>query len=374
MSFFKKLKSGLQTDKNQTQINKSVSLGSLSLKSASSSGDPSSCRPATPPLGDFIKNLENLGTNDLEARGLASSRQLEQRRSRLSKTTREVLNDPPALAYFIQYLEVRDAVTLVKFWLDVEGFKSSASKSSLSNVPPGGCQNTHNQVEVPSVSNSESSHSIDSGIGRNDSEVEAAEEVTSPRPEAAGHDAAQLARTRTEDAVAIYRRYIAPDCPGPGLRVPTEYKKEIVEQICAESGEVGVDCFTSAQEKVVRILEAEFFPDFLKSEFHAKHLVDVLTGGSVLIADILYNDTALAHFMEFMDQSKQTALMEFWLTASNFQLSHKSESSQEDAMVLYEKYFSMQASTPIGFNDAVRLHIENNICSEGGPDNSCFDM
>ena len=43
-------------------------------------------------------------------------------------------------------------------------------------------------------------------------------------------------------------------------------------------------------------------------------------------------------------------------------------------MVLYEKYFSMQATSPLGFSDSVRLHIENNICSEGGPDNSCFDL
>merc|ERR1712154_629869 len=42
--------------------------------------------------------------------------------------------------------------------------------------------------------------------------------------------------------------------------------------------------------------------------------------------------------------------------------------------VLYEKYFSMQASSPLGFNDAVRLQIENNICSEEGPDQTCFDM
>ena len=134
------------------------------------------------------------------------------------------------------------------------------------------------------------------------------------------------------------------------------------------------DCFTNAQDKVVEILESEYFPDFLKSEFHAKHLVDVLTGGQVLLADILYNDTALSHFMEFMETKSKRSLMEFWLAATNFHQTSRSGSAQEDAMVLYEKYFSMQATSPLGFSDNVRLQIENNICSEGGPDSSCFDL
>ena len=41
-------------------------------------------------------------------------------------------------------------------------------------------------------------------------------------------------------------------------------------------------------------------------------------------------------------------------------------------MILYDKYFSMQATSPLGFNDSIRLQIENNICTEGGPDQTCF--
>ena len=98
----------------------------------------------------------------------------------------------------------------------------------------------------------------------------------------------------------IYRRYIAPDCARP-LHLPTEVNKDIVEMICAESGDgknylfrrmfliyiiidhvsVFADCFNNAQDKVVEILENEYFPDFLKSEYHAKHLVDIVTGGQV---------------------------------------------------------------------------------------------
>lgn len=47
------------------------------------------------------------------------------------------------------------------------------------------------------------------------------------------------------------------------------------------SRHVAADCFTSAQDSVVHCLETEYFPDFLTSQYHAKHQVDVLTSGQV---------------------------------------------------------------------------------------------
>ena len=93
-----------------------------------------------------------------------------------------------------------------------------------------------------------------------------------------------------------------------------------------------------------------------------------------MISDIVFNETALSHFMEFMETQSKLSLMEFVLSAINFHQSLQLKTSQADAMVLYEKYFSMQATSPLGFNDSVRLQIENNICSKGGPYQSCFDL
>ena len=267
----------------------------------------------------------------------------------------EILHDHSALAYFIQYLEARDAVQLVKFWLEVESFKSS----STSAVTPGSLVAGRQVGKAELI----------------ETEAVAETSISVEQPDRKASKAGQLAATRTEDAVKIYRRYIAPDCSRP-LHLPTEYKRDIVELICAESGCVASDCFTAAQNKVVEVLEMEYFPDFLKSEYHAKHQVDVLTGGAVLLPDILYNDTALSHFMEYTESQQRRLVIEFWLAGSNFQQSTgagQTESSQEDAMVLYEKYISMQASAPLGFPDEVRLEVENKICSEGGPDRTCFD-
>ena len=377
MSLFKKLTGALNTDRNRNnqRLGKSSSLGNIS-------GRERRERPATPPLSEFISergcesDCVDLGLG--RAPGCSSSLHS----SRLSKSTAEVLHDPPALAYFIQYLEARDAVQLVKFWLDVESFKSSAAAVISSPLVTSSQQPVSiSMIESRIPENVEATESFDSGLGKNDHDSEAdfdlpGREMSSSilaSPEQKLSRAESILKTRTEDAVKIYRRYIAPDCGRP-LHLPTEFKAEIVEKICAESGLVSADCFTAAQEKVVEVLEVEYFPDFLKSEYHAKHQVDVLTGGQVYLADILYNDTALAHFMEFMETVGKRHIVEFWMTATNFHQLLSSESTQDDAMVLYEKYFSMQASSPLGFSDPVRLQIENNICSEGGPDKSCFDM
>ena len=85
-----------------------------------------------------------------------------------------------------------------------------------------------------------------------------------------------------------------------------------------------------------------------------------------------------------MEQENQQLLVDFWMAATNFrsqmQESEKSTSNefdavtaQTDAMVLYDKFFSLQASHNLGFSDKFRFHIESNICSEKGPEFHCFD-
>ena len=83
----------------------------------------------------------------------------------------------------------------------------------------------------------------------------------------------------------------------------------------------------------MEILETEYFPDFLKSEFHAKHQVDVLTGGQVHLTDILYNDTALSHFMEFLESEEKRPLIEFWLAATNFNQTVNNDNSTSCSQV-----------------------------------------
>ncbi|KAF4524262.1 hypothetical protein B566_EDAN008810 [Ephemera danica] len=122
-----------------------------------------------------------------------------------------------------------------------------------------------------------------------------------------------------------------------------------------------------------------YFNEFLRSDFHCKHQIDVLTSGNVTLCDILFNETALFHFAEFMEQEGNQSLLEFWLAATNFQQqllekvgSYDAMEAQNDAIILYDKYFSLQATSPLGFSDKVRFDVEQNICREEGPLPDCF--
>ncbi|XP_037091050.1 A-kinase anchor protein 10, mitochondrial-like [Pollicipes pollicipes] len=84
-------------------------------------------------------------------------------------------------------------------------------------------------------------------------------------------------------------------------------------------------------------------------------------------------------FMEFMEQDGLAHYMEFWLSSNNFrdQLyamgdDCDGEQTQNDAMILYDKYFSLQAASPLGFGPETRTELELNICRDGGPRPECF--
>lgn len=184
------------------------------------------------------------------------------------------------------------------------------------------------------------------------------------------------AASSKEDALEIYQRYIAPDCPYP-VPLDTSITQNVVQGICTESGLPDPTSFDDAQSKIVELLDNEYFQDFLNSEGHAKHLVDVLTGGGVTMGDILYHDELLFHFREFMEGEGDRDLLEFWMAANNFRrqnLRQETDQLTRDAMVIYERFVSMQATSPLGVSDKMRCQIEEAICCESGiVQPNCFD-
>lgn len=77
---------------------------------------------------------------------------------------------------------------------------------------------------------------------------------------------------------------------------------------------------------------------------HCKYQITILTGSEVLISDILYNESALFYFMEFLENEGAKGMLEFWMAANNFKEQYVSQDhrydpvqAQNDAMVLYDK-------------------------------------
>ncbi|TRY59893.1 hypothetical protein DNTS_008123 [Danionella cerebrum] len=365
--------------------------------------------------------------------------QIPETRSRLSKTVDQILRDNVALPYFIQLMETRSADHLVRFWLEAESFRSTSwsrvRAHSLNSVKHSTLAEPATTLDSPDSPESPNHHSIPSlpTDGAQQDPFSSRPHTPSPqdsihhpvvlmghcnsvsgegvawpgtpylqptpRPETPtrhpssrtgtpvkgqsaggiGELSDKLMKSIERDAVNIFTKYISPDAAKP-IPITEQIRNDIVAKICGEDGQVDPNCFVIAQSVVFSILEQQHFMEFLRSHYFCKYQIEVLTSGSVFLADILFCESALFYFSEYMEKEDAMNVLQFWLAAENFQdqLAAKKgqydgQEAQNDAMILYDKYFSLQATNPLGFGDSVRMEIESNICREGGPLPDCFN-
>ncbi|CAJ1064359.1 A-kinase anchor protein 10%2C mitochondrial [Xyrichtys novacula] len=336
----------------------------------------------------------------------------QETRSRLSKTVDHVLRDNVAIPHYMHFMELQGADHLVRFWLEAESFRStswsrvrahslnSVKHSTLAEPVPASADGS----EFPELNeNTPNSLSRDSSSERYTVQTDSFSTEAGLRPGTplAGTPNRQApSRTGTPikgqanstlralsdklmksietDAVTIFTRYISPDAVRP-IPITEQNRNDIVAKICGEDGMVDPNCFVFAQSVVCSILEQQHFTEFLRSHHFCKYQIEVLTSGSVFLADILFCESALFYFSEYMEKEEAMNVLQFWLAADNFQNQlaakkgqYDGQEAQNDAMILYDKYFSLQATNPLGFGDSVRMEIESNICREGGPLPDCF--
>nr|XP_006816612.1 PREDICTED: A-kinase anchor protein 10, mitochondrial-like [Saccoglossus kowalevskii] len=348
-------------------------------------------RPKVPLLRDRSKQETSVGDLGIGYESPTRS-SVQKSKSRLSKPLQEVLYDSHgALPYLIQFMSAQGCPQLVQFWLSAESFGSatwtklraeslhSVSKSTVSNSSDVKVQqlesilsNKHKEhaASEKNVGNSHNSetteqNSTDPGSGtelaqklRESSLSRCTDSSTSCNSDT-NHNlnkdiissvscedksAAKLKKAIESDAVNIFTRYLGQDAPNP-IGIPDDLRLEVIRKICMEDGQVDPNCFVPVQHFVQKHIQENYFDAFLQSDFHCKYQVDVLTSGSVYLTDILYNQTAMFYFMEYAEQEGCIDLLQ---------------------------YFSLQATNPVGFSDAVRFEVECNICREGGPLPDCF--
>ncbi|XP_066515194.1 A-kinase anchor protein 10, mitochondrial isoform X3 [Hoplias malabaricus] len=354
--------------------------------------------------------------------------QAQETRSRLSKTVEQILRDSVALPYYLQFMETRSAEHLVRFWLEAESFRSISwsrvRAHSLNSVKHSSLAEPASALGSPGSPDSPSTYSTSSRMEGGESEDTFSSQIPSspqdtnsnggaemghrnslcceggPRPGTPSQQPSLSSRTGTpvkglaasalrelsdklmksieRDAVNIFTKYISPDAARP-IPITEQIRNDIVAKICGEDGQVDPNCFVIAQSVVFIIMEQQHFSEFLRSHYFCKYQIEVLTSGSVFLADILFCESALFYFSEYMEKEDAVNILQFWLAADNFQVQlaakkgqYDGQEAQNDAMILYDKYFSLQATNPLGFGDSVRMEIESNICREGGPLPDCF--
>ncbi|KAM4545531.1 A-kinase anchor protein 10, mitochondrial isoform 1-T1 [Odontesthes bonariensis] len=330
--------------------------------------------------------------------------------SRLSKTVDQVLQDSVAMPHYLHFMEQRGTDHLVRFWQEAESFRSaswsrvrahslnSVKHSSLAEPVPVSPDGSELAQNSPSALAQISEGPTALSERRGSSSTVAGLRPGTPRAETPSKQAPsrtgtpskgqsnsslkelsdKLMKSIEKDAITIFTKYISPDAVRP-IPITEPIRNDIVAKICGEDGMVDPNCFVFAQSVVFNILEQQHFSEFFRSHHFCKYQIEVLTSGSVFLADILFCESALFYFSEYMEKEEAMNILQFWLAADNFQNQlaakkgqYDGQEAQNDAMILYDKYFSLQATNPLGFGDSVRMEIESNICREGGPLPDCF--
>ncbi|KAI1717132.1 regulator of G protein signaling domain-containing protein [Ditylenchus destructor] len=185
------------------------------------------------------------------------------------------------------------------------------------------------------------------------------------------------------DAVNIVSTYLTNSVIPISSNLSDSIKDDV--QKAHNSGVLDPRSFIEAQNYIGNLLINRYFKEFLRSNFYARYNVEILQSGRFSLEDILRSHRLLCGFIEFLETQEQRKLLEFLIAVDSF-VSQLDESSshnarngedvnfQDDAMVIYDRYFSMQATEPLGFGDEIRIEIEGNICTmDGIPKKDAFE-
>lgn len=308
-------------------------------------------------------------------------------RPKLSKYLSDILNERGCLCYFVQYLEAKNALPLIKFWIDAESYRSAAEllcgrNGVLSNSKSLAFDTNTNELS-PEESSRELKRSVSSegydSLSFKSQSNESIDRLSEKPEEIDESKNNKLQSSLVADAIRIYRKYLVTSSQF-FVDVPATIQSTISLALCNNS-EITPTLFVEAQRYAFDMLERGHLEPFLESVYYCKYSVEVLTDETLRLTDLLYNESILFYFMEFLEQDHAQQYLEFWMTAVNFKQNlttneYNKSQAQSDALILYEKYFSLQATQPLHLSDAVRSSVEGEICKEDTEDPivGCFDI
>lgn len=380
-----------------------------------------------------------------------------------------IVNEPNCLSYFVQYLEKRNALPLIKFYLDTENFKNSAlaqlrkeqkhklqtqqipeETSTMADVPqemPHSSTNNNdtddhimqnkqqqqqqrNDLTNETITggacalNEDSSPDLDSTIvpelktlcdltmrkpltddEKSQIYAETNKQLTKCSDKSANSfkasselslcsltsnftemsESVLISMASVQDALTIYQKYLSGNSQ-QRIEIPVDILSKLSLILCKkeveeENSAITSDCFTEAQQFILNKLEKEYLNDFLQSTYYAKYCVELIQTQNLNINDILHSEVTLFYLMEYLEQQQERDCLDFWSSAINYRKSYLSQDvqirnekeAQSDAMIIYEKFFSLQNEGKLWSSNKLRSHVEACICTEGLVF-YCFDL
>ncbi|XP_022114338.2 A-kinase anchor protein 10, mitochondrial [Pieris rapae] len=316
--------------------------------------------------------------------------ELFEKKSKLCLNLNDILKDKKAVKNFLIFMESQGNCLLLKCWLELEKFRLNVLCSNESNernhsrishaksldihctcIKPNYLHDNHTllnwRASASNLRMLERLHAGSSCSNLNDNLVESC-------------DFCEINQDIdiTNEAVKLFKKYVALEAPCQ-LDVPDKLRKVLISNICEPEGQIKENCFKPIQDYLFQQMETKYFKGFKNHALYTKSQIDILTTGSINLRDIIYNENILFYFTEYLEQESRSMLLEFLMAVTHFRDNlingnTNPDQAQADAIVLYEKYFSLQATSPIGFSTDIRLKIESNICREEGTIATCFDI
>ncbi|KAH8271098.1 hypothetical protein KR018_007819, partial [Drosophila ironensis] len=300
--------------------------------------------------------------------------------SRLSMNLASIVSEPNCLSYFVQYLDTRQALPLVKFYLDIENFKRAAlaqekeatAREEITPKTEEKSSPSKDDNDVPELKTLCDLSMRNPLTDDEKSRIYAETNKQINRQKCATDT--ELSRASVSDAIAIYQKYLIVNA-SLQVELPIVILAHISLLLCGRdssqpSKPIPASCFDEAREFVLEQLEREHVQGFLQSGYYSTYCLELIEGGSINIYDVLYSELALFYFTEYLEQRQERECLEFWITGINFRKSFASEDSEEDrkaaqsdAMIIYDRYFSLQSECRLWMSQKLRLRVEQAICA-----------
>ena len=224
-------------------------------------------------------------------------------KSRLCESLIEILSDNNCLSYFVQLLESQESLSTswIRLWVQIDCFKTFFKET----------QNCDNKL----------------------------------------FKSAQI----REDAIKIYEKFLT-DLNQDSVKFDfdlNEIRKRLFEEKTIDE-----HLFDQVQKGIEDNLEKDYLDLFLKSSYYCRYQLDILTNGSLCLADILYNDSILFYFMEFMEQEGMKHYIDFLMMAENCR---RCDCQTEDYLIIFNKFFSPHSPCFLEMSDSIRCQLEKGI-------------
>ncbi|XP_060644751.1 A-kinase anchor protein 10, mitochondrial [Drosophila nasuta] len=319
--------------------------------------------------------------------------------SRLSMSLAAIVSEPDCLSYFVQYLETQNALSLIKFYLDIENFRRAAltqlqheraaSESNATAVDVAQQQAEETPTTTTTVVTEEETEENDVPELKTlcdlsmrkpltDDEKSRIYAETNKQMHQKPPKSQSISAASMNDAIAIYQKYLIVNAPHQ-LELPIVILAHISLLLCGKDNSskdgkspqpISASCFEEAREYVLQQLEREQLQGFLQSSYYCKYCVELIEGQSstLSIYDVLYDELALFYLTEYLEQQQERECLEFWITAINFRKSYDEQAqraAQTDAMIIYERYFSLQSECRLWMSQKLRMRVEQAICAPG---------